>query len=294
MINVITVNSGWILQKIAERTVAASNGRMRISPHPFRFAHNFYVDVQNCYHGPTGGIDIGLFTHVHENDAKFLDRTWFTLDHVIHMSKRNIEMWICSPQYSENSSASVSCKMPGEIPPGFSFKKRRIGIAQRGKYEGKGFHFMLEMIKRYPQTMAMFDWLFIGNDWNEVVDGLSKLTSVSVIKDSDAIWPDTYNRFYHEIDYLLIPSKWEGGPMSMIEAAASGVPIISAEVGWAGWEIETFARFAAGKVEELEAILNLIGGNQKKALDVVRTLSYKDFADHVIECFDMVQKEKHK
>jgi glycosyltransferase involved in cell wall biosynthesis len=275
LINVVTGGSGWILQKIAERIVAAAPTgiRMRLSSTPWHGGNNFYVDVQNCFHWKMGGIDIGLFTHVHENDIKHLQPHWFTLDHVIHMSYRNSQLWDSDPRHNKEKQ-STSIKLPGEIPSGFEFRKRRVGIAQRGKYEGKGFHFMMELIENCSEVVELFDWLFIGNDWDEVVTELSKLTKVDVIKDSDAAWPSEYNRFYSEIDYLLIPSKWEGGPMGLLEAAAAGVPVISAKVGWA----------------DLSQILYRIGHSQRMAYDVVKSLSYADYASHVVDCFKLVEE----
>jgi len=44
--------------------------------------------------------------------------------------------------------------------------------------------------------------------------------------------PASYQAFYEQIDYLLIPSLWEGGPMALQEALACGVPVIAADVGF--------------------------------------------------------------
>jgi len=292
-INVITVNSGWILQKIAERIVAAAPPGVTMSIGYSRWGErNFYVDVQNCFGGKRG-VDIGLFTHVHENDTKYLADHWFNLDHVIHMSERNQAMWNGDKRYFPETQSS-SCMIPGEMPPGFEFKKRRIGIAQRGKYEGKGFHFMLDFVANCPNTVEMFDWLFIGNDWEDVVSEIKKLTVVDVIPDSTATWPDTYARFYSEIDYLLIPSKWEGGPMGLLEAAAAGVPVISAKVGWADKEILVYKSFKPGMWDELDEILYEIGHSQQFAYEKVKDLSYASYAQHVVDCFKKVEARRFK
>lgn len=292
-INVVTVRSGWILQKIAERIVGATPAGVTMEiGFPKWNERNFYVDVQNCFGGKRG-LDIGLFTHVHENDIKYLADHWFKLDHVIHMSQRNEYMWSKDNRYTPATQSS-SCMIPGEMPPGFKFKKRRIGIAQRGKYEGKGFHFMLNLIKTYPQAVELFDWIFIGNDWEEVIAELNKVTSAMAITDSEAIWPDTYNRFYSEIDYLLIPSKWEGGPMGLLEAAAAGVPVIGAMVGWVDLEIPVFQSFQPGDVSHLGKILWDIGSFQKLAYEKVKALSYASYAQHVVDCFKKVEARRFK
>jgi glycosyltransferase involved in cell wall biosynthesis len=285
-INIVTVNSGWILQKIAERTAinAPPGVQMSISHYPVMHGNNLYVDVQNCFHGKSGGIDIGLFTHVHENNTKYLHDVWFELDYVLHMSKNNMDMWKSDMRYR---GTPMSVAMPGEKPCGFNFKKRRIGIAQRGKYEGKGFHFLLEVIEKFPKVVQQFDWMIVGNDWQEVVDKLKPLTFVTYKLDADAVWPDSYYNLYSVIDYLLIPSKWEGGPMSLLEAAAMGVPIISSKVGWAGAEIPVAHSFEPGDIREFVTILAEIAYPQIAAAAEVEKLSYKKYAQTVVDCFEL-------
>jgi hypothetical protein len=41
--------------------------------------------------------------------------------------------------------------------------------------------------------------------------------------------------WYRSIDYLLVLSDNEGGPMGVVEALASGTPVIAPDVGWA-WD----------------------------------------------------------
>lgn len=287
-INIVTVNSGWILQKIAERIVANApeDVSMALSHTPTYRGNNFYIDVQNCYHGPTGGKDIGLFTHVHENNTKHLHDQWFNLDGVIHMSARNEAMWRSDRRF--NPKQFCWAAMPGEMPAGFKFKKRTIGIMQRGKYEGKGFDFMKRLAEN--RIAGCFNWFIVGNDWEEVVKELMTYPEVQVtyIPDSSAKWPETYQHAFEKIDYLLIPSLWEGGPMSVIEAAAAGVPIIGARVGWIDKEVPVFRSFAPNDLEGCLKILSEIYEPQNKAWTIVEKLSYKEYARIVVQAFSIV------
>lgn len=284
-INVVTVTSGWILQKIAERIVANAppTVEMSLCHRPTMGGNNFYVDVQNCYHGPTGGKDIGLFTHVHENNTKHLMDHWFQLDGVIHMSDRNEQMWRKDPRFNQRQFCWAA--MPGEMPDGFKYKKRTIGIMQRGRYEGKGFHFMKQLVN--SNVARHFNWIFVGNDWEEVVKRLLEYQDVQVtyIPDSNAKWPETYQQTYEKIDYLLIPSLWEGGPMSVIEAASAGVPIIGARVGWVDREIPVFRSFAPNDIEGCIKILKELHEPQSSAQSIVQKLSYKEYARIVEQVF---------
>lgn len=59
--------------------------------------------------------------------------------------------------------------------------------------------------------------------------------------------------FYASIDYLVVTSVEEGGPMTVPEAIAHGVPVIAPDVGWA-WEFPVI-RYAVGDWNSLKGVL---------------------------------------
>ena len=288
-INVVSVQSGWILTKIAERIVAsAPEGiEMRLVSSPRAGENNFYVDVTNCYFQHLGGKEVGLFTHVHANEVKEIRPVWYTLDHIIHMSRRSHNLFQDNLSMSMKSDTIHTCKMPGEIPEGFEYKKPTIGIFQRGQYEGKGFSMMMSLAER--DVVKDFNWLFVGNGWTQVAEKLHKRTHVIEHGDSDLEWPHEYKSCYDLVDYVLIPSKWEGGPMGMLEAAALGKQIIAARVGWVGSEMPVDESFQPGNDAELAAVLIGLVQTRKRARKIVENLSYKDYAKHVVRCFERIK-----
>ncbi len=96
VINIVTVKSGWMLARKAERIAAAnkSDYQMNVS-HKRRndVDANCYIDISNCYRGKTKVLDIGYFTHLHENSLEYLNNEWLTLDYIVHMCKRYYEMF---------------------------------------------------------------------------------------------------------------------------------------------------------------------------------------------------------
>ena len=73
-INIVTVSSGWILQKIAQRihNELQKMCEATISHEPNLFADvNFYVDVQNCYHHKTNTLDRTTETHLIDYEIIF-------------------------------------------------------------------------------------------------------------------------------------------------------------------------------------------------------------------------------
>ncbi len=64
----------------------------------------------------------------------------------------------------------------------------------------------------------------------------------------------TRDAFYAAIDYLVITSSVEGGPMPVLEAIARGVPVIAPNVGWA-WEFPVIRYEPAGEYSALRQVL---------------------------------------
>ena len=226
-VNVVTVSSGWILQKIAERIVSAASDTAT-----FSLSHsprddvdvNFYIDIQNCYTGKSKTKDVGFFTHLDRNSKDHLlkNKHWLTCDYIVHMNKKYFEIF--SEFYPKEK---MSVLKPIEIFPEFNLKKLKLGIVQRGGFEGKGHNFMIQMAEH--DYMKNFEFIFCGNNWDEVVTLYRSKNIQCSTADENY---ENYPKIYDSIDYLLIPSLWEGGPMSVPEALAKGVPIISSDVGW--------------------------------------------------------------
>ena len=280
-INVATVDSGWILQKIAEKVCLSRPDTFSLSHAPRHDVDaNFYIDVQNCYQGKTKTIDIGFFTHLHENSPNYLNPYWLQLDHIVHMCSRYFDTF--SSYYPKEK---MSMMMPGEFSPNFQPKKQTIGIFQRGAHEGKGFHFMKKMADK--DIIKQFKFLFIGKDWKEVTE-LFRKNGAQVSSREDELY-ETYPDLYSKIDYLLIPSLWEAGPMSAIEALSCGIPIISSNVGWMGVDLKPEYLFSPNSDIELELILNNIFSKIKDRVDQVKDLSYETYSEKIIKIVENIK-----
>lgn len=277
MINIVTVQSGWILSKIAER-IALNNRThvpMKVSYEPRDdVLANFYIDVQNCFNNKSKTKDIGFFTHIHANDLRHVYSRWLALDHIVHMTQRYLNIF--KEFYPENK---MSVLVPAEVPPNFTFRPIKIGIFQRGEFEGKGFHFM-QSLGDYP-NLNRFKFLFAGKGWNKIMDLYnSKGVCVEIHDDSDY---NVYNGLYDQIDYLLIPSLWEAGPMCLHEAHIKGVPIISSNVGQVNMEFPVEISFEAGNVRQLTDIFDGMVNYQNSKRDLVSIYSYEKYAEKLVE-----------
>ena len=273
--NIVTVNSGWILTKIADRvnTELQNFANSKVSHTPdLNCDVNFYVDLYNCYRGKTSTVDIGMLTHLDRNDIRSFRADASSLDHIIHMTSRYYEM--LKPVYPEDK---MSIMHPAEIRKGFDLKKPVLGIIQRGGWEGKGYEFMLRIAE--TRIAKSFKFMFVGKDWDGVVE---KLRSNGV--DVDYHQDESYKKYpqhYNTMDYLFIPSLWEGGPMAVIEALATGVPVISSNVGWVGTDFVPDYIYEPNNFDQLERILTKIIEPLKSRRKQVENLSYHDYARHL-------------
>lgn len=276
-IHVVTVMSGWILQHLAKRIADA--GGFSIGPQPSRQADvNFYVDIQNCFHGRSGKLDMGMFTHVHADNIDTVAPVTFDLDYIFHMSRIYFDMFEKSGKFPPEKMEVLE---PGQAPEWAKPKREVIGVFQRGGWEGKGSFFVEELVK--SETGKKFDWYFVGKGWED----LEPFTvtpgehTICTVPNEDY---GNYRNLYNACDIVLIPSLWEGGPQCLIEALAMGKEVISADVGFvrqlASEEVEIFQ---PGDLESLKQVLEYRCEKIQKRIDCVKNLTHSRYAERIRE-----------
>lgn len=290
-INVVTVSSGWILQKIAERMIKYNtnqNVTLTLSHTPNYAADvNYYADLQNCYFGHKTKFDVAYFTHADENSKQWLinlfhQRRAFELDGIVSMNKRYTDM-IEEIGYNKDKLVTIT---PGQTYDSFPLKKTTIGIVSKGGYAGYGQYFMEEMFKTYD--FKHFKVRILGNGWDALKPiAESKNIDLELLSDSDY---SIYPTFYQNIDYLLIPGLWTAGPMSMQEALSSGVPVIGANVGFVNYEFNADYVFEANDVNGLSEILNKITEPKLKRRAQVENMTWEKYSRDIIDFITTLKK----
>ena len=117
-------------------------------------------------------------------------------------------------------------------PPvhGFYPRKRNILIVGSEQPNGrKRSWLLLELAWKYDLTPYHFN--IIGTGWEDVVEKLKNL-GVSVTH-RPTVDHDALQTAYHTSDALLVTGLREGGPLPVLEALASGIPVISPNYGFA-------------------------------------------------------------
>mgnify|MGYP002883517488 FL=1 len=273
-INIVTVRSGWILAKIAERLCSTNQEVFQLNYSPKDDVDaNFYIDMQNCFTRKSSTLDIGFFTHLHENSATYITQQYLLADYIVHMCTRYYDVF--KDFYPEDR---MSVLYPVEIGSNFNLKKPTIGIFQRGQYEGKGFFFM-DRMSNYD-IMNRFRFLFVGSNWDKVVN-LFIEKGIEVEYQTSEEYSE-YPSLYEKIDYLLIPSLWEGGPMSVVEAYAMGIPIISSDVGWVGSDFKVEHIYEPNNDSQLQSVLNNIYAPIEARRQKFSDFNYESYGKKII------------
>ena len=152
---------------------------------------------------------MGYFAHVEQDERtrlKFLDIA------------RNVDFCIChSKIYEDFIRNEAGVQAVATIPPGVDLDlfvpKVKIGIVGRTYHTGRKGEAVMAAVMDVPGI----EWHFTGSGWPGPALNLS-----------DSEMPG----FYRSMDYILVPSLYEGGPMSVVEALACGCEVIAPPIGW--------------------------------------------------------------
>jgi len=281
---IVRPNAGWILDKIAER-IKATNDKlntgveMELSTNPTSaptFDLNYYVDVYNCYRYKSAIKDVGWLNSFHEG---FDPSKAMSLDFIVFQNKKYQQKMIELGYPAEKTKVIY----PGVDLKKFFLRKITIGIFQRGVHKDKGNEFMFNL----PDFIDLknFAFVFVGKGWDNVVNKYSRMGIETDYYPAERY--DFYPMLYEGIEYLLIPSLKEGGPMCLLEALAMGIPVIASKVGM----VEDFGveyTFEPGNYLELAEILTKIEEERIKRRKKVEALTWENHVKQLIKVFEKV------
>ncbi len=141
-----------------------------------------------------------------------------------------------------------------------------IGLMGRIEFNQKQQAFMVQTFCTHPEAFQHCRLLIAGNGPDEgklrrLVDGHENILFRP--------WQDDVEAFYEQIDFLVIPSRYEGVPLVMLEALARGIPVIGSacdgmrdilpdawtfEPGNAGDLAETFSSLSSSGTPEMAVL----------------------------------------
>jgi len=98
-----------------------------------------------------------------------------------------------------------------------------LGLLGRIEFNQKQQHFMVHTFLNFPEAFAGCRLLIAGDGpdadkLRQMVAGKENITLRS--------WQDNTEAFYEEVDFLMLPSRYEGVPLVMLEALLRGIPVL--------------------------------------------------------------------
>ena len=240
--HITIADRGWILEKLAREIAVRSNSvSYGTEPDPAADLH-YYINY-SCRHRRAGPVEIAFFTHS-ENDPNARKR-YFDIagdvEHSVCMSRRYAE------ELAEAGIKDVTTITPGVDLDAFT-PKVRIGVIGRTYHTGRKGEALVADVMDVPGI----EWRFTGQGW----PGPSTFIS-------DGKMPD----FYNDLDYVLVPALYEGGPMCVLEALACGKPVIASNVGW----VDEYPHipFETGNADSLRKVLTGLVDERLKLREAV-------------------------
>jgi glycosyltransferase involved in cell wall biosynthesis len=227
-VNIVTSDRGWILEKLAGE-LASRLPYVTCGGGPDPGAAIQYYMTYGCRPRRLAPVEVAYFAHL-EPDGPTHDRFFAVA--------REVEHCVCHARLYESVLRQAGIESVTTISPGVDHKlfrpKLRIGVVGRTYHTGRKGEHLVASVMDIPEI----EWCFTGGGWPAPALDLP---------------PERMPDLYRALDYVLVPSLYEGGPMCVAEALACGTPVIAPPIGW----VPDFPHYAfrAGDAADLRRVL---------------------------------------
>lgn len=251
---------------------------------------NFYICYNTYLPFPKSKVkDVGYVTHIHANDIQAHSRDigkpfdkFRELDAWIHQSNTSLTQFIHMGYPKEKNFLLTSGIVTENFRPTIT-----LGIIQNGEVVGKGLHFMCDLVDKFD--LKNFKFIICGRGWELFTN---KLRNRGIRFEEYKYTPAEYYtnkqaELYEKMDYFLVPSLWEGGPVAVMEALASGRPIIASNVGYVP-EFNVEYMYDAGDLNGLTQILKDIQSTVLERVNKVAHLSFIQYNNRLLEILSKI------
>ncbi len=220
-VNLVFAEDGWILERMAKE-IKRCVPEVSLNGDPGQV--NYFINYAQYKDMP--GIAVAWYTHLEEEGHwhKFFLNSISKVDYCVAPCENTANIL-------KNNGAKNVRVIHNGVP---SRKTLRFGVCGRVYSTGrKGEYLVKNMVD------AGYDVRSLGKGW--------PCPEVDMDIDTDR------DEFFKSLDYYIVTSLNEGGPVPVLEALAQGVPVIAPDTGWC-WEYSTL-RYAKGNWDSLHKIL---------------------------------------
>lgn len=267
-VHIKSSDPGWILARmtaeLARRLpyVTTSN---RADP---RAAIQYYLNYTE-HLGRVSPIELASFTHVDELMPEMKAR--------YYQVAADVDVAVCMAEHYADDLRRKGVREVHVIRPGVDLERFtpsvKIGVVGRTYPCGRKGEALIAEVLDTPGL----EWHFTGSGWP---------------LPSRTLTDDEMPAFYREMDYILVPSLYEGGPMCVVEALACGTKVIAPPVGW----VTDFPHigFRTGDAADLRRVLDGVVAEKLALRESVEDVTWDNFAvaHHVL--FHTLYRERMK
>lgn len=154
-----------------------------------------------------------------------------------------------------------------------------VGIVGRYDFRQKAQDFALHAISKFRDRLSGFKFLLVGEGRDdrklrEMITGLDLSSLVQLLP-----WSDNPARIYAGLDMLLIPSRFEGVPLVMLEGMFHRLPIAATNADGMAELLPQNWLFPFGNHEALiDRVIAFRNGNHQELLEAHKKLVLTEFS----------------
>lgn len=154
-----------------------------------------------------------------------------------------------------------------------------VGIVGRFDFRQKAQDFALHAIGKFRDRLSGYKFLLVGEGRDEcrireMIAGLGLSSLVQLLP-----WSENTGRIYAGLDMLLIPSKFEGVPLVMLEGMFHRLPIAATNADGMAELLPQNWLFPFGNHEALiDRVIGLRNGDHQELLEIHRKLVLQEFS----------------
>ena len=267
-VHIVISDRNWILERLAsEISRRLDYVSYDTEPDPSADVQYYMTYSTRRKRSRVSPLEVAFFTHYEEFHEEAQQWYWEVADQVDHrvcMSQPYVDL------FHERGYGDVSLISPGVDHDRFT-PRLRIGVVGRTYPKGRKGEDLVRQVMDIPDI----DWHFTGRGW----PGQARFVPENSLPD-----------FYRSMDYILVPSHYEGGPMCVLEALACGKQIIGPPVGW----IPEYPHieFEKGNAEDLRRVLLQLLEERKTLAASVASVSWDEWSRRHDELFRRLVAEK--
>ncbi len=154
-----------------------------------------------------------------------------------------------------------------------------LGVAGRIEFKQKRQDFVVEAFKQHPAMYQDCHLLIAGHGPDErILQGMTAdMDSITLLP-----WQQDMNSFYDQIDLLVIPSRYEGVPLVMLEALARGIPVVGSAVDGMREFLPADWLFETGSTKSLAQTVARV---RKHGQGAIGPIQQRVIKEHSLEAF---------